>query len=245
MFTGFLYMISVSRFNYRFTPTRLMSLLTFLVVILFVYLGYWQVSRFYEKSEMLKTYASRSQEPPRPLSLFENLPEQYDHIKLVGHYLPIVFFLDNQHIQHQLGFDVISPLEIDAHHVVLVDRGFVPLNKTRAHLPSIKTPVDSTQLSGVAYYPSEKTWVLGPSYEIKDKYSVIIEKIDTEWASHFLHKSVYPFIIRMNANEPFGYQREWVTVSMPPARHMGYAVQWFAMAFVVFFLFIILNVKKR
>ncbi|WP_019216188.1 SURF1 family cytochrome oxidase biogenesis protein [Legionella tunisiensis] len=59
-----------------------------------------------------------------------------------------------------------------------------------------------------------------------------------------MHKSVYPFIIRLDKSEADSYVREWAVVAMPPERHYAYALQWFAIAFVILILFIALNLKK-
>ena len=50
--------------------------------------------------------------------------------------------------------------------------------------------------------------------------------------------------MRLSTDESSGFVREWAIVSMPPVRHVGYAVQWFAMALAILILFIALNVKK-
>lgn len=73
----------------------------------------------------------------------------------------------------------------------------------------------------------------------------IIERIDTKLIGQFLHKSVYPFIIRLDKANAQGYVREWSIVAMPAERHYAYALQWFAMAFVILILFIALNLKKK
>jgi surfeit locus 1 family protein len=59
-----------------------------------------------------------------------------------------------------------------------------------------------------------------------------------------LQKKVYPFIIRLDKQDAYGFVREWAIVSMPPQRHFAYAAQWFAMAGVILILFVALNVKR-
>ena len=60
-----------------------------------------------------------------------------------------------------------------------------------------------------------------------------------------MQKAVYPFIIRLDKQDTYGFVREWETVSMLPARHLAYALQWFAMAFVILIIFVALNLKKK
>ncbi len=45
---------------------------------------------------------------------------------------------------------------------------------------------------------------------------------------------VFPFPVRIDAGEPGALQVDWQLVNMSPQMHQGYAVQWFAMAAVLF-----------
>ncbi|MFZ4076615.1 MAG: SURF1 family protein [Legionellaceae bacterium] len=236
---------SVSRFNYSFTPTLVMTLLACFAMVLFISLGCWQVARSHEKRDMLQREALLSIKAPRLFQAKSLQPVQYEQLKVSGVFLPYIFLLDNQYLDHQMGFDVLTPLALDQDHVLLVDRGFIPLLGTRADLPNVPIPSGLIHMSGRAYFPSKKNWVLGEGIEQRKKDLLILETIDRDMLSKFLHKSVYPFIMRLNVHEPYGYHRAWATVSMPPVRHLGYAVQWFAMAGAVLVLFIVLNLKKR
>ena len=93
--------------------------------------------------------------------------------------------------------------------------------------------------------PSRKSFVLGLGFESRGAHRAVIESIDFDTIAQFLHKSVYPFIIRLDKTSQAGFVRDWVTVVMPPARHQGYAFQWFALATVVLVVFIALNCKKK
>ncbi|EHL29494.1 hypothetical protein LDG_8456 [Legionella drancourtii LLAP12] len=159
--------------------------------------------------------------------------------------MPQVFLLDNQHHQHQFGYDVLSPLQLADGSVVLIDRGWIHGDITRRIFPKIQIPNDSIHLQGTAYFPSKNQWVLGPVFEEKENKTVIIERFDKQLVSQLLQKAVYPFIIRLDKQDTHGFVREWETVSMPPQRHLAYALQWFAMALVILIIFLALNLKKK
>lgn len=89
-----------------------------------------------------------------------------------------------------------------------------------------------------------KQWILGVGLEEKENKMIIIERIDTKLVSQVLQKKVYPFIIRLDKQDAYGFVREWAIVSMPPQRHIAYALQWFAMALVILIIFVALNLKK-
>ena len=238
-------MVSVTRFNYRFTPNWRMTMLALLVFSLLVSLGYWQLARAKEKKQMLAAHAGLALRAPTPWKQGMVLPEQYQRLKVSGSYLGEVFLLDNQHYQHQFGYHLLSPLQLDSGKVVLVDRGWIAGDVTRRSLPELWLTQGAINLAGDAYYPSEKSWVLGQVLEKKSETLAVVERIDTKLIGQFLHKSVYPFIIRLDKQEAGGYVREWTVVAMPPERHYAYALQWFAMALVILILFIALNLKKN
>jgi len=221
-----------------------MCVLALVSMLFFVYLGMWQLHRAEEKRLILAREAAFEHQVPRLWQGEGVAPEAFEHVRVQGRFLPTLLFLDNQSHAHQVGYHVISPMEMGANRVVLIDRGWVPAGVTRDVLPDVTTPTEQITLSGSAYYPLGKPWVLGPGIEVRPMDRAVVESFDLQLMSQFLHKSVYPFIIRLDEVSPAGYVRSWVAVSFPPARHLGYAFQWFAFALVVFIIFIALNIRK-
>lgn len=237
-------MLSLTCFNRSFTPSWKMSVLTLFAVLLFITLGFWQLHRFSEKKGMLGAYHQYHSKTPSILLIENKKPNPYEALKITGQYLPFTFLLDNQIYQHQVGYNVLSPFLLKNGNVVLIDRGWVRAPINRNHLPMIKTPTQNITLNGYAYYPSGKNWLLGKVVEKKQEDMAVIEFIDLKLITQFLHKFTYPFIIRLNQNEPNGYIREWSITSISPERHRGYAFQWFCFGFVTLILFVALNVKR-
>ncbi|KTD24716.1 Uncharacterized conserved protein [Legionella lansingensis] len=237
-------MLSLTCFNYRFTPNWKMVLLSTLLVLLFMRLGYWQLQRAEEKKQLLSVQASFAKQAPISWTEGTVMPKQYQRISVKGTFLPETILLDNQFYQHQFGYDIINPLLLPSGSIVLVDRGWIVGDSMRQKFPVPEIPSLPLKLIGNAYFPSTKTWVLGQEAEKKEEHLTIIERIDTKSISKFLHKPVYPFIIRLDKEEGHGYIRDWPVVTMSPERHHAYAFQWFAMAFAILVLFIALNLKK-
>ncbi|MFC3909227.1 SURF1 family protein [Legionella dresdenensis] len=237
-------MPSLTCFQRRFTLSWQKLLLALLAMGILSGLGQWQLKRAEQKKQMLVAAAQASADKDRAWRSHMALPKQYQSIRVQGVYLDTLILLDNQHYQHQFGYDVITPLLLDNDKIILVDRGWVPGSRTRAELPVVDTPVQKVTVKGYAYFPSDKNWVLGQVIEEKSENTFVVEQMDTLLMSKFLHKSVYPFIIRLNKDEANGYIRDWPIVAMPPERHYAYAMQWFAMALVVLVIFIGLSFKK-
>ncbi|KGP63022.1 hypothetical protein EP47_12915 [Legionella norrlandica] len=238
-------MPSLTCFNFRFTSNWPMLVLTASFIFMFISLGLWQIQRADEKTRMIAAQEKLAKQKPFLWGIEQKLPEQYQRISLQGIYLPDLFFLDNQHYQHQFGYNVLSPLLLSDDSIVMVDRGWVSGDMTRRTLPKIQTPNGKIEILGSVYFPSQKQWVLGPRFEKKGSKMTVLELVDEEILKQILQKKVYPFIIRLDKNEHFGFVREWKIVSMAPGRHFAYAVQWFAMALVILFIFVALNLKKK
>jgi surfeit locus 1 family protein len=238
-------MPSLTCFNFRFTPSWFMTILAVLFISLFIRLGFWQIQRCDEKTKMLTDQANLARQHPISWNSSQKLPIQYQRIKLHGNYLASIFLLDNQHYQHQFGYNVLSPLLLPDGSVVMVDRGWVHGDSLRRSFPEIQSPEGLVEVRGSAYFPNNKQWILGPGMEKKDNKIMIIELLDAKMISHLLQKKVYPFIIRLNKQDSYGFVREWAIVSMPPQRHLAYALQWFVMALIILTLFVALNLKKK
>jgi len=238
-------MPSLTGFNVRFIPNWRMSILTLFALTLFMRLGFWQLERAHEKKQMIAMQTALASTKPLLWQPGDKFPVQYQQIKVQGHFLAKILLLDNQHHEHQFGYHVLSPLILSDNQVVLIDRGWVKGDSTRQVLPDIDTPNGFIHLTGSSYYPSDKNWLLGDLLEKKQVDLAVVELVDAKKIEQFLHKAVYPFIIRLDKNEAHGYVREWATVAMNPQRHYAYAFQWFAMALTIFILFIVLNLKKK
>lgn len=236
---------SLTCFKHRFTPKWPMVLLTLAVLTLLIYLGCWQLQRAAEKKHLLQAQAQLARLAPSLWRPGMSLPKQYQPLTVTGVYLPMTLLMDNQHYQHQLGYQVLTPLLMKDDSLILIDRGWIAGDTNRQNMPVIASLSEKATISGQAYFPSSKGFLLGAPVEKKSEALMIIERIDPKLFSQLLHKSVYPFIIRLDNKQAHGFIRDWPVVSMPPERHYAYALQWFAMALVVLILFIVLNWQKE
>jgi surfeit locus 1 family protein len=238
---------SLSRFYKTFTFSWFMFIFMLFGVGLFVFLGFWQIERGFEKRDMLADFSAKARRAPLLWNAGAKSPDQFQKILVKGHFLPKVFLLDNQYRKHKFGYDYIQPLLLENGKVVLIDRGwFISQSFGSRHdlsLPRVEIlRVGSEEIEGTVYYPSRKSFVLGKPYEKISKNVILIETQDKVLFSKFLHKSVYPFIIRETVNSNTLLQ-EWPVVAMSPSRHYAYALQWFGLAITSIIIGIVL--KRR
>ena len=236
-------MFSVTGFRFSFTSSWKMLCLALVSICLLISLGIWQLHRAAEKRGLLAMYQTQMQRAPVALS--GTSAQQYQRVQVQGRaQLPITLLLDNQHHAHQFGYDVLTPLLMEDGNVLLIDHGWVPGDVSRVSLPDMTGLQNDLHYSGQVYYPATHAFVLGVGFEVKTPNIIVIETLNMQMISHFLHKPVYPFIIRQSAEQQTRFVRDWPIVASSPVRHIGYAVQWFLFALGVGVMFIVFHTKR-
>ncbi|MEI6094056.1 MAG: SURF1 family protein [Gammaproteobacteria bacterium] len=236
-------MFSVTGFRFSFTSSWKMLCLALVSICLLISLGIWQLHRAAEKRGLLAMYQTQMQRAPVALS--GTSAQQYQRVQVQGlAQLPITLLLDNQHHAHQFGYDVLTPLIMVDGNVLLIDQGWVPGDPSRVSLPDMTGLQSDLHYSGQVYYPAKSAFVLGVGLEVKTPNVIVIESLNMTMISQFLHKPVYPFIIRQSAERQTRFVRDWPIVASSPVRHIGYAVQWFIFALGVGVMFIVFHTKR-
>lgn len=223
-------------------------LLALVFIGLFTALGCWQIGRAHQKEALLTAFAERSKQTP--LS-FKQLSSQHDirfyRVALEGRFdNQHTFLLDNKIFQGKIGYEVYTPFVLkDEQTTILIDRGFVPMQKTRQQLPGISSIFGQIKITGMLNLPPAYV-ALGKMQESNVKsFPLRIEFINLTLLNKLLKVSLFPLIVSIDPHSALAYPIEWKIVTMKPERHLGYAVQWFAMALTLLILSIVLYVKQQ
>ena len=222
-----------------------------MVVTLLISLGFWQLGRADEKKVFLeKQKISVEKDVINIKSALATIPEdlRYRKIELTGEYdEQHQFLIDNQIVNGQAGYFVMTPLKIDGvNKTVLVNRGWVALNKDRQILPKLSVTTLNTTLKGrINNFPVVGIRLAGAEIPTEGWPSVV-QVVDINILSKKLSVSLLPFQIELNADMNNGYKREWKkSTIMPPEKHIAYAVQWFGLAITLTVLFIWFSIKVK
>jgi surfeit locus 1 family protein len=232
----------------RFSPPVWAVLLTAAAVTAFVSLGTWQLGRAREKQALLDEFEAGGRETLDATGRdFADLG-RFQRVRLRGHYdAARQVLLDNMpSAQGQPGYRVLTPLErADGRGWVIVDRGWVPLGATRAQLPDLAVGADERDLSGVLDGLPEPGLRLGPAAEpgVAGWPRVLLFPTETDLETAFGFE-VGPRIILLDADAPDGYERQWrPSLGFGPGRHLGYAIQWFALGAAALVIFVAVNLR--
>jgi surfeit locus 1 family protein len=231
----------------EFSPRAVPTLAMVLLLPVLLALGFWQLDRADQKRALVAEYEHRSELPPVELvpGLSETEPMRYRRVQVTGRFdSSHQLLLDNQIHERRPGFNVITPLVIDeGETAVLVDRGWLPLQESRSELPDVGVPESQRRLEGEAYVPFEG-YRVGEAAEPAG-WPRFIQYVDFTQLEAVIGRSLIPLIVRLDATEPDGYSREWPVIPFSADRHLGYAVQWFAMATALVVIYLVVNTRRR
>ncbi len=234
--------IKPSETSYKFSILSVILYAFFLILL--VSLGFWQLGRANEKRSFLKKQQQAQTKDAVELeSVLDNGLETYRYrqIALTGVYdSQHQFLLDNQILKGKVGYFVLTPFIIDKTNIsVLINRGWLPLNKDRRVLPDIAISTLPQHLTGkLNQFPSVGILLKGAEIPTIDWPSVV-QVVNTQVLSKKLAYSLLPFQIELDPAMSGGYSREWKEIKiMPPEQHIAYAVQWFGLAFTLTLLFL-------
>ncbi|CAN5446028.1 SURF1 family protein [soil metagenome] len=237
--------------KYCFAPTLIPTILTLLLLPFFLSLGFWQLHRAAEKQVMQDNFAARATLPPLQLADISGSMEtfRYRVIKIRGHFdNQHTFLLDNKFSEHRLGYQVLSPFVTATlpPSRILVNRGWISMGKSRAVLPDIPAVEKEVSIEGVVEVPTSKHFALGKFTENLQEWPKRVQYLDLAQFANLLAEPIASYIVLLSPASPYGFVREWAPVlAIAPARHIGYAIQWFIFAGILLILFVVLNTKKR
>ena len=216
------------------------SLTFFLLLLLVLSLGVWQIERGYNKKELENTFLERQSQPVKEIKYNAFLESDlYRNVVLEGKYLEKIFFLDNKIHNGKPGLKVFSPFETTNNNLVLVSRGWIEL-EDRSKLPTINTTKNVLKLQGVLR-PESQDFVL-ENEEMNNKNNpILLQTVNLSELSNFLGKPLSPYILELSELSESAFVKTWQPINLSSFRHFGYAVQWFGLAVVlivgyVFFL---------
>jgi cytochrome oxidase assembly protein ShyY1 len=230
--------------------TRLIGWVAAVVVIVcFCQLGRWQLQRMHQKEALLaQQVPARAQSMPLGQALAA--PPVLRWIEDQGTYLPGLVLLDNQTRQGRAGVKVYQPFLSSDGARVLVDLGWVPMPPDRV-LPHLPLLSGSAHVAGLLAPAPATGLALGPVLSATNQPGVwLASRMPADALATALALPAHSLpqrVLRLDPALPGGYARdlELLPNTLPPSRHLGYAVQWFGLALTVLVVALILEFRQR
>jgi len=215
-------------------------------LVLLISLGFWQLDRADEKRAIENQIASANSGDVELVTSVEFLKDkEYYHVRLQGSYIgDKQFIYDNQIVDQTSGYYVLTPLILKgSSKAVLINRGFIPWNGRRDKLANVDIEEKLTEVK-VQISKPVKRMELKVS-EITGDFPVLIQVLDLDEMSNIASLDFASVIGLLSPESENGFVRQWEPYTGSIERHIGYAIQWFLMAFVLAFIGIRLALKQR
>jgi len=230
-----------------FSPRPFTTLLTLALLVMLISLGRWQLQRADEKRALYQSFAAGTDASRAVDARTPPLP-RYQHVEARGHYDDSrQVLIDNMFDAEKVGYYVITPFALDGGGWLWVNRGWVPLGKTRSDRPAIPVAGDVRRLRGRADHLPAAGIQMGQRLPLRPPFPVVASFPTHDELARLLQETQWTAatdVVLLDPAEPDGYARHWAPPGFPPIRHIGYAVQWFALAAALLVIYLIMNIKR-
>jgi surfeit locus 1 family protein len=224
-------------------------LLALLGIALFARLGFWQLARMHEKQAMLDAVqATLAARRPQPLALAADATRArgYDWSAGAGRFRAArAVLLDNQERDGRIGVRAYCVFAPAAARPLLVELGWLPVPGDR-RMPHVACPHDVRAVAGLLAPAPSAGLARGVATPQPDG-SLLVVALDLSLLRTSLGApDLAPRVLKLDPALPFGYPRDLDVLpnTLPPQRHLGYAVQWFGLALTVLVTALVLSFRK-
>lgn len=232
-------------------PSAFSILLLMLGVVLFCSLGVWQLRRATYKEGVLANFQAAARAPLVTLGAAATTADGYPHLRVQGTFESgKVYLLENQIRDGRLGVMVFAPLHVaDQRRTLLVNLGFLAnVGPDALHPPDVPPiPMQTVTLTGIYAPPPPPGLKLGGNpLPHQNAWPKVVTWMDLDDVARDLGKTLYPHVLLLDPQPDSAYLRVWsANVTIPPARHLAYAFQWFTFAAASVALFFVMQHVKH
>ena len=242
----------------KVTPRSRTSLLwpsvcTAAIVAVLVSLGIWQFHRLAWKEKLIAEINSRADAAPVALpkqtEWLKLHPDDYEyrHVLAAG-----MFENDNEVLVYRPsggrardgpGYLVLTPLRLATGGILIVNRGFVPLDRKAQDQRHAGLIEGETTVTGLMRPPEARN-IFTPADDPATGSYFTCDPIVVAQRFHLV--GVAPFILDADDVPMSGdWPRGGVTVRQLPNNHLSYALTWFSLAFVLLLCFAAFTWQRR
>ena len=177
-----------------------LTLLSAGFIILFIFLGNWQLSRANEKKLLLKSFAERGLlSPLNAAQLTRDMDLRFYLAQLHGTFDNAhTLLLDNKIQDGKIGYEVYTPFKADGLPApILIDRGFIGLGVSRQQLPAIAPIPGKVTLKGFLNSPPRYFSYGKMTDSSRDSWPLRIEYLDAKELARHLASPIFPLVLSL------------------------------------------------
>jgi surfeit locus 1 family protein len=214
---------------------------------LFVTLGFWQLRRADEKAALFDRFDSGTATTAgiAPADAAEIAGQRYRRVRLTGGYDNAhQMLLDARTRDGRAGYEVLTPLRGEG-AAVLVNRGWVPADPDRQKLPALGVASGGRTVTGLLdKLPSAPLSAGRQHITASGSWPRVLLYPTAAEIARSIGYQTRGYQVLLDADAPDGFDRRWRPALLATAQHVGYAVQWFALAIALGVIYVALNLRK-
>jgi surfeit locus 1 family protein len=231
-----------------FAPRPFTTVLTIVLIGVLVSLGRWQLQRADQKRALYDAF-DKGADATRPVDLKTPALPRYQHVEARGRYDESrQILVDNMtNADGRAGYFVITPFALTEGGWLLVNRGWVPVGRSRAELPAVGVAGDSRSVLGRADHLPTPGINMGRPAALRPPFPVVANYPTHAQVAALLHETSWARaadVVLLDPDQPDGYVRQWQAPGFPPLRHVAYAVQWFGLALALVVIYLVTNFRR-
>jgi cytochrome oxidase assembly protein ShyY1 len=217
---------------------------------LFAALGSWQLQRGRDKEARLAEQNAALMHAH--VALADVLEEDADatpiqRVRGHGRFLQPLLLLDHQQRQGRVGIRAygVAAVEGGESHV-LVDLGWLPLPPDRT-LPQPAAPNGLRTLDGLRVpWPGQGLRLRPNAWSDAVSGPRLLTYLDRHEIEAAFGLSLASGVLRLDPGTGYGHERDLQLLpnTLPPERHYGYALQWFALSTTVIVVYVVLTWRR-
>lgn len=234
----------------RFRPTLWMTVATLVCLVILGGLGTWQMQRLAWKTELIQRIETRVGEAPVPLPAAIDDPAAWDYrpVSVTGTLLHDRELFIGPRIAkgpdglNQTGVHVLTPLARADGSMVLVDRGYVPMDRRDRATRAEGLPLGVVTITGIARLPGERSW-LQPDNDAAGNQWFWFDMPAMAAAAGV--DGFAPVIVQAGPEpNPGGWPVGGRTIVQLTNNHLSYALTWYGLALTLVGVYVAASLRK-
>ncbi len=214
---------------------KLLTSFSIFFVIVFVFLGVWQIERAAHKEGLLQAFNAEQESPP--IRLTSQSPD-WSRVFVDGIFDSTrQILIDNQIHKGKVGYKIFTPFRFDDNKIVLVDRGWIAQGQSRSDLPQLNILEKKSRI--IATVTSPEQGVLAGSELLTNEWPRVSQTKAVEVIASAFKEPILDIVLVL---DPGSSQiTEFIQIkpfAITPVKHYGYAMQWFTMSIVLLGMFL-------
>jgi surfeit locus 1 family protein len=216
-----------------------MTLLIVSLVPLTVGLGFWQIDRGAQKRAIEEARLASYGALPVDEAHLMDAPA-FARVRIEGRYDGArQFLVDNRSQRGVPGYAVVTPFDTVGGRRLLVDRGWIEAPASRSELPDVPAPDGAVRIVGTLWTASAAKDASAWS----ERWPKRVEQFDAARMGEAVGGAI-PIEFRLEEDQSGSLEPILLGEEMSSTRHIGYAVQWFAMAIAMVVAYVILGLRR-